>query len=82
MIRTQIQLTEEQAGALKELAARRNESMAELIRQAIALLLQSSYEISREERIAKAREIAGRFVSEQTDLSENHDAYLFEEHRP
>ncbi|MGV8123795.1 MAG: CopG family transcriptional regulator [Candidatus Xenobiia bacterium LiM19] len=82
MIRTQIQLTEEQAGALKELAARRNESMAELIRQAIALLLQSSHEISREQRIAKAREIAGRFVSEQTDFSENHDAYLFEEHRP
>ncbi len=80
MIRTQIQLTEEQAGALKELAARRNESMAELIRQAITLLLQSSQEISREERITKAREITGRFESDQADLSQNHDTYLFGEH--
>ena len=35
MIRTQIQLTEEQAQALRELAHRENRSVAELTRQAM-----------------------------------------------
>jgi predicted DNA-binding protein len=35
MIRTQIQLTEEQAARLKAVAARRGISMAEVIRQAV-----------------------------------------------
>jgi len=35
MVRTQIQLTEEQARALKEIAAARGESMAEVIRRAV-----------------------------------------------
>jgi len=82
MIRTQIQLTEEQAEALKRLAVRKNESMAGLIREAITLLLKSSQEISYEEKIQKARLAAGRFVAEPRDLSVNHDAYLFEEHNP
>jgi hypothetical protein len=82
MIRTQIQLTEEQAKALKKLAAAKNESMAELVREAVNLLLQSVQEISSQEKIAKARAIAGRFTSEQRDLSVSHDSYLFGEHRP
>ena len=40
MVRTQIQLTEEQAEGLKRLAAERGVSMAELVRQSVQRLLE------------------------------------------
>ncbi|MDQ7825894.1 MAG: ribbon-helix-helix protein, CopG family [Candidatus Eremiobacteraeota bacterium] len=82
MIRTQIQLTEEQALALKKMAAARNESTASLIREAVNLLIESVQDASRAVRIEKALAVAGRFTSEQKDLSLRHDSYLFEEHHP
>ena len=42
MVRTQIQLTEQQAELLKAAAARRGVSMAELIRQSVDHLLENS----------------------------------------
>lgn len=78
MIRTQIQLTEEQHQSLKELAAARRTSMAELIRQSVDQLLHSSKGISLEERRKRAIEIAGKYRSGQTDISTNHDKYLAE----
>ena len=42
MVRTQIQLSEKQAKALKKLAARRNVSVAELIRQAVDVQLHTA----------------------------------------
>jgi Arc/MetJ-type ribon-helix-helix transcriptional regulator len=39
MVRTQVQLTENQAQLLKKLAAQENQSVAEVIRQAIDLWL-------------------------------------------
>ena len=78
MVRTQIQLTEEQSKALKKMAAQRSLSMAELIRQGIDFYLRSCGTISQEERRQRAVKAAGQFHSGQTDLSEKHDQYLAE----
>ncbi|MEK7396002.1 MAG: ribbon-helix-helix protein, CopG family [Candidatus Poribacteria bacterium] len=78
MVRTQIQLAEEQAKALKKISAQKNISMAEVIRQGIDFYLRSSGTISQEERRRRAIKIAGQFHSGKTDLSENHDLYLAE----
>ena len=78
MIRTQIQLTEEQAKAIKTLAMKRNTSVAELIRQSVDELLQKAVGTDIAERRRRALAAAGRFHSEKTDISTNHDDYLAE----
>jgi hypothetical protein len=81
MVRTQIQLTEEQAEALKRLATKRRISVAELIRQGVETLIRSVGTVSPEERRQRAIAIAGRFRSGQSDLSTKHDEYLGEVYR-
>jgi hypothetical protein len=78
MVRTQIQLTEEQSQALKQLAARQDVSVAELIRRSVDALIESAAEPTREERWRRAREVAGMFHSGHSDLGINHDRYLAE----
>jgi len=78
VVRTQIQLTEEQSLILKKIASQRNISMAELIRQGIDYYIRTCGVISQEERRQRAIKAAGRFHSGKTDLSEKHDAYLSE----
>ena len=78
MYRTQIQLEESQIQALKDMAAAQNKSIAELIRQAVDILLRSSGGISREEQKRRAIVAAGQFRSGVGDLSEEHDRYLNE----
>jgi hypothetical protein len=75
MIRTQVQLTEEQVGALRRLAAQRGVSLAELVRQGVERLLVESEEA---ERWQRASELVGRYRDEASDLSVNHDRYLDE----
>jgi predicted transcriptional regulator len=81
MVRTQIQLTEEQANALKKLALSRHLSIAELIRQAVDSFIKSSAVIDFEERKKRALAAAGRFRSGISDLSTAHDKYLAEAFR-
>jgi len=76
MIRTQIQLTEEQARALRELAAEQGVSMAELIRRGVERVLAENNEREKWER---ASAIVGRFHGGPTDVSRNHDKYLAED---
>ena len=76
MIRTQVQLTEEQARVLKNLASIRQVPVAELIRQSVDALIRSSREIDAEERRQRAIAAAGRFRSGATDISAKHDEYL------
>lgn len=81
MIRTQIQLTDDQARVVKKLAAARGISMAEFIRQAVEGIIQAYPVIDREERVRRAREIVGKFSSGKSDVSGKHDAYLEEAYR-
>jgi hypothetical protein len=82
MIRMQVQLTEEQARALKEIAHRENASIAELTRRAIDQWLQTASAIPMAERRRRALAVVGTFRSGQTDVSERHDEYLAEAYRP
>lgn len=75
MIRTQIQLTEEQSRTLKKMAGKRHVSIAELIRQGVNSLVTSG-EVSIEERKQRAMDAAGRFRSGKKDISVKHDEYL------
>lgn len=78
MIRTQIQLTAEQARALREIASERKSSIAELIRNGVDDILRSEAGPNREERKRRAIAAAGKFHSGVTDLSAAHDRYLGE----
>jgi hypothetical protein len=82
MIRTQIQLTEEQFKTLKKIANKRQVSLAELIRQGVDILMRSSGEITAEERKKRAINAAGRFRSGKRDISTKHDEYLTEAFHP
>ena len=81
MVRTQIQLTEEQATKLKTAAARRGISMAALIRQGIDALLSKHNEPSLEEMYHRAARAAGAHHSGTSDTASRHDDYLAEEYR-
>ncbi len=78
MVRTQIQLTEEQAKVLKRIAGSRHLSIAELIRRAIDTMIKTSTSTDPEERLRRALEIAGKFSSGKRDISKKHDIYLSE----
>ena len=78
MIRTQIQLPEEQVSALKNLASRQQTSMAELIRRAIDMFTASADATNPQEQRQRALAAAGQFHSGHGDLSAKHDDYLVE----
>lgn len=78
MIRTQIQLTEDQVQALKRIATSRRISVAGLIRQAVDRMIQSGQLIDPEERHKRAMDIVGKFHSGKHDVSKNHDDYLLD----
>lgn len=81
MVRTQIQLPEEQVTFLKKMSAARHESMAEIIRQAIDLLHNTTNEQGSDERRKQAMAAAGRFHSGVDDLASAHDTYLADIYR-
>ena len=81
MVRTQIQLTEDQVQALKSLASARRVSLAELIRQSIDGFLSAQQVFDRSERKRRALAVVGKFRSDVTDLSVRHDEYLAEAYR-
>jgi len=78
MVRTQIQLTDEQSRALKSLSAQHGVSVAELIRQSVDKFLQSSVGLDDQERRRRAITVAGKFRSGQHDVAVSHDYYLAE----
>ena len=77
MIRTQIQLTEEQARRVRAIGREKNLSMAEVIRRFIDRGLEEERP-TRAEQYDRARQLVGRFEDREgaTDLAEAHDAYL------
>lgn len=78
MIRTQIQLTEEQAAILRRMSAERRLPIAELIRLSVDAFIQREAGRSREGRTERAKRAAGRFASGISDVSAEHDRYLAE----
>ena len=79
MIRTQISMTEEQAEALRRLAAVRQRSQAALLREALDTLLDADERAARAER---ALAVLGAFHSGSSDTSEHHDAALADAFSP
>lgn len=75
MVRTQIQLTEEQACGLKALASQRGISLAELVREGVERILKEN---RREELWQRSFQLAGSFTDTASDVSGNHDHYLEE----
>jgi hypothetical protein len=78
MVRTQIQLTTEQAKKVKKIAASRGVSMAEVIRDALEGAIRSDVSKVSDEKRKRALEIVGKFRSGRRDVSRKHDAYLAE----
>ena len=76
MVRTQIQLTEEQARALRQAAAARGLSMAEVLREGLETYLSSTANPNRAEVRRRAVAAAGAYRSGLGDLSTKHDEYL------
>ena len=77
MIRTQIQLTEQQAKALKCRAQRDRVSMAALIRRSVDELLAKDDQ-DMDEKWKRALAAVGFLKSGPSDLARNHDKYLAE----
>lgn len=88
MIRTMIQLTEEQMKALKELAKARKTSVAKLVRESVTqYVIAAPKELFREEKRRRALEFINKIESGEiqfhdiegkTDIAQNHDKYLNE----
>jgi hypothetical protein len=80
VIRTQIEWTEEQAAALREIAAREGRSIEEVIRESVDAYASSRQSHAPGRRDAAAA-VAGRFRSGLADLGLRHDEHLAEETR-
>ena len=77
MIRTQIQITPEQARALKQLSSKEGKSVAELIRISLDSMLKSGGIKDQGDLRRKAMAVAGK-LNGPRNLAENHDDYLAE----
>jgi len=77
MIRTQIQIEEDQIKWLREKAGARGVSVSQLIREGVALF-RAREDRFPEEKKTKALAVVGRFSSHVSDISERHDDYLAE----
>jgi Arc/MetJ-type ribon-helix-helix transcriptional regulator len=76
VVRTQIQLTEEQHRALRELARKQQTSMSELVRRAIDAMLGATSASDEAAAQQRALAVIGRFHGGTDDAAERHDAYL------
>lgn len=80
MVRTQIQLTEEQAEQVRRIARARHVSVAEIIREAVdnVIRLGAGVAAGEEDRRRRALNAVGKFSSGKRDISREHDRYLSE----
>ena len=78
MIRTQIQLSEDQADALRRRASHEQRSMADLVRESVAEYLARRPQLDRAELERRSMELAGSFRSAVPDLASEHDRHLAE----
>ncbi|MBA4391605.1 MAG: CopG family transcriptional regulator [Syntrophus sp. (in: bacteria)] len=78
MVRTQVQLPEEQVAMLKKMAIAQHKSMAEIIRQAVEFFGKVKHGGGDKQRRRRAMAAAGQFGSGVKDLAASHDSYLTE----
>ncbi len=78
MIRTQVQLTEDQLKGLRQLSTATGRSTADLIRSGIDQYLVGRGVSNREDRTDRAIRVAGMFSSGCADVSTDHDRHLAE----
>ena len=78
MVRTQIQLTDEQASLLKEMAHEGNESVAAIIRKALDQFLLKQ-QPNRRTLYRQALGAVGKYRAGVHNVSIEHDLYLGEE---
>lgn len=79
MVRTQIQITEEQSDLLKQVAKEENISIAKLIRLSIDHLVKNRFVINEAEKKKNAMLAVNQsFHSGIKNISTNHDQYLTE----
>jgi Arc/MetJ-type ribon-helix-helix transcriptional regulator len=76
----QVQLTEAQAGALRELAAERRVSISEVVRGGVDMMLESRLGATWEERRRRALRRRTLPGGGGGAVSEEHDRYLAEAH--
>jgi len=81
MVRTQIQLDEEQHRRLKAMAVSEGMSVAALIRRGVDVLLATAATRTDDEVRRCALAASGRFRSGVGDLSTHHNRYLEEAYR-
>ena len=78
MVRTQIQITDEQALTLRKLAASEGVSMAMLIRRSIDQYVQHRRGNDMDATKQRAFAVIGKYASQSSDVSQEHDRYLAE----
>jgi hypothetical protein len=78
MVRTQIQLREDQSAGLRELARREGVSVAQMIRQAIDRLFEETGAACASGSRRDTLKVVGMFRSGLTDVGREHDRYLDE----
>jgi hypothetical protein len=76
MIRTQVQLSEDQLQALKARALQENISVSELVRRAIDAWTKNADNTRASELRRRAANAVGRFASGKKDVAQHHDEYL------
>jgi len=84
MVRTQIQLTEEQYRQLRRWAARLGISLSEAVRRCVHERLNAERSVSgRKEMIREALAVLGNYEDPEgiTSVASNHDRYLAEAYR-
>jgi len=79
MVKTQIQLPEEDLKSLRRKAAEEGVSVSELVREGVRYVLEDSPKPSKDELWKRARALSGKFRSEKGDVAQRHDDYLAED---
>lgn len=77
MIRTQIQLTDQQVRLLRRAAEAQGVSMAEIIRRCIDAAVEAQIP-SREDAYPRAASLVGAFRDPTAEVAERHDTFLEE----
>jgi len=78
MVRTQVQLSEDQARRVKQLAAAQHVSIAEIVRRSVDLYVGQNGDTDLAERRRRALAVVGKYAADVPDLGRNHDKYLAE----